>query len=46
MMKSRDAPDFRADNPAFFYIRCPAGYRIALLVIRLGLIPDIRLLVS
>jgi hypothetical protein len=31
----RDAPDIRPDNPAFFDIRYPAGYRIAL--------PDIRL---
>jgi hypothetical protein len=30
----RDAPDIRPDNPAFFYIRYPAGYQIAL--------PDIR----
>jgi hypothetical protein len=26
--KSRDAPDIRPDNPALFYIRNPAGYRI------------------
>jgi hypothetical protein len=31
---NRDAPDIRPDNPAFFDIRCPAGYQIAL--------PDIR----
>jgi hypothetical protein len=31
---TRDAPDIRPDNPAFFYIRYPAGYQIAL--------PDIR----
>jgi hypothetical protein len=30
----RDAPDIRPDNPAFFYIRYPAGYQIEL--------PDIR----
>ena len=30
----RDAPDIRPDNPAFFYIRYLAGYRI--------LQPDIR----
>jgi hypothetical protein len=29
-----NAPDIRPDNPAFFDIRYPAGYRIAL--------PDIR----
>jgi hypothetical protein len=29
-----DAPDIRPDNPAFFDIRYPAGYQIAL--------PDIR----
>jgi hypothetical protein len=28
--KTRDAPDIRPANPAFFYIRYPAGYRIAL----------------
>jgi hypothetical protein len=32
--KTRDAPDIRPDNPAFFDIRYPAGYQIAL--------PDIR----
>jgi hypothetical protein len=26
----RDAPDIRPDNPAFFDIRDPAGYQIAL----------------
>jgi hypothetical protein len=31
---TRDAPDIRPDNPAFFYIRYPARYKIAL--------PDIR----
>jgi hypothetical protein len=30
----RDAPDIPPDNPAFFDIRYPAGYQIAL--------PDIR----
>jgi hypothetical protein len=25
-----DAPDIRSDNPGFFDIRYPAGYRIAL----------------
>jgi hypothetical protein len=40
---NRDAPDIRpagypADNPAFFDIRYPAGYQIALPDIR----PDIR----
>jgi hypothetical protein len=34
----RDAPDIRPDNPAFFDIRYPAGYQIALSDIR----PDIR----
>jgi hypothetical protein len=29
-VKIRDAPDIRPDNPAFFYIRFPAGYQIAL----------------
>jgi hypothetical protein len=24
----RDAPDIRPDNPAFFYIQYPVGYRI------------------
>jgi hypothetical protein len=31
---NRDAPDILSDNPAFFDIRYPSGYRIAL--------PDIR----
>jgi hypothetical protein len=31
---TRDAPDIRPDNPAFFYIRYPAGYQIGQ--------PDIR----
>jgi hypothetical protein len=31
---SRDAPDIRPDKPAFFDIRYPTGYQIAL--------PDIR----
>jgi hypothetical protein len=31
---TRDAPDIRPDNPAFFYIRYSAGYRVVL--------PDIR----
>jgi hypothetical protein len=31
---NRDATDIRPDNPAFFDIRYPAGYQIAL--------PDIR----
>jgi hypothetical protein len=39
---SRDAPDIRPDNPAFFDIRYPAGYQIALPDIR----PDIRLIFS
>jgi hypothetical protein len=30
----RDEPDIRPDNPAFFYIRYPAGYQIALSDIR------------
>jgi hypothetical protein len=42
----RDAPDIRPDirpdNPAFFDIRYPAGYQIALPDIREGRIPDIR----
>jgi hypothetical protein len=29
-LKTRDAPDIRPDNPAFFDIRYPAGYQIAL----------------
>jgi hypothetical protein len=33
-LEIRDAPDIRPDNPAFFDIRYPAGYQIAL--------PDIR----
>jgi hypothetical protein len=33
-MNTRDAPDIRPDNPAFFDIRYLAGYQIAL--------PDIR----
>jgi hypothetical protein len=39
---NRDAPDIRPDNPAFFDIRYPAGYQIALPDIR----PDIRLMIS
>jgi hypothetical protein len=31
--------DIRPDNPAFFDIRYPAGYQIALPDIRLGRIP-------
>jgi hypothetical protein len=27
MFNSRDAPDIRPDNPAFFYFRYPVGYR-------------------
>jgi hypothetical protein len=38
VFKIRDAPDIRPDNPAFFDIRYPPGYRIALPDIR----PDIR----
>jgi hypothetical protein len=34
IFKNRDVPDIRPDNPAFFDIRYPAGYKIAL--------PDIR----
>jgi hypothetical protein len=37
-LKTRDAPDIRPDNPAFFDIRYPAGYQIAQPDIR----PDIR----
>jgi hypothetical protein len=33
-LPSRDAPDIRPDNPAFFDIQYPAGYQIVL--------PDIR----
>jgi hypothetical protein len=33
-----DAPDIRPDNPAFFHIRYPARYQIAMPDIR----PDIR----
>jgi hypothetical protein len=33
-VKKRNAPDIWPDNPAFFDIRYPAGYQIAL--------PDIR----
>jgi hypothetical protein len=36
-------PDIRLDNPAFFDIRYPAGYQIALPDIRPYRIPDIRL---
>jgi hypothetical protein len=35
---TRDAPDIRPDNPAFFDIRYPAGYKITQQDIR----PDIR----
>jgi hypothetical protein len=38
----RDAPDIRPDNQAFFDIRYPAGYQIALPNIR----PDIRLMLG
>jgi hypothetical protein len=31
---NRDAPEIRPDNPAFYDIRYPAGYQIAM--------PDIR----
>jgi hypothetical protein len=34
----RDSPDIRPDNPAYFDIRYPAGYRISLPDIR----PEIR----
>jgi hypothetical protein len=34
MLRISGRPDIRPDNPAFFDIRYPAGYRIAL--------PDIR----
>jgi hypothetical protein len=37
---SRDAPDIRADNPAFFDIRYPAGYKIEQRDIRP--LPDIQ----
>jgi hypothetical protein len=30
VMIIRDAPDIRPDNPAYFEIRYPAGYRIFL----------------
>jgi hypothetical protein len=30
MVQGRDGPDIRPDNPAFFDIRYPAGYQIAL----------------
>jgi hypothetical protein len=33
-INTRDAPDIRPDNPAFFYIRYPFGYQIAQLDIR------------
>jgi hypothetical protein len=33
---TRDAPDIRPDNPAFFDIRYPAGYRYQIAL------PDIR----
>jgi hypothetical protein len=36
--RRKDAPDIRPDNPAFFYIRYPVGYQIAL--------PDIRLMLN
>jgi hypothetical protein len=42
MIQTRDAPDIRPDNPAFFGIRYPAGYQIAQPDIRYGRIPDIR----
>jgi hypothetical protein len=35
---TKDAPDIRPDNPAFFYIRYPAGYQIVMPDIR----PDIQ----
>jgi hypothetical protein len=38
IISTRDAPDIRPDNPAFFDIRYPAGYQIALPDIR----PDFR----
>jgi hypothetical protein len=38
LINTGDAPDIRPDNPAFFDIRYPAGYQIALPDIR----PDIR----
>jgi hypothetical protein len=38
MHRISSRPDIRPDNPAFFDIRYPAGYQIALLDIR----PDIR----
>jgi hypothetical protein len=41
-VSNRDAPDIRPENPAFFDIRYPAGYQIALPDIRLGRIPDFR----
>jgi hypothetical protein len=34
MVVTRDAPDIRPENPAFFDIRYPAGYQIGQ--------PDIR----
>jgi hypothetical protein len=39
-------PEIRPDNPAFFDIRYPAGYQITVPDIRLGRIPDIRLILS
>jgi hypothetical protein len=42
----RDAQDIRPDNLAFFNIRYPAGYQLALPDIRKGRIPDIRLMFS
>jgi hypothetical protein len=41
-VESRDAPDIRLGNPAFFYIQYPAGYQIAQSDIR----PDIQLMFS
>jgi hypothetical protein len=35
-------PDIRANNPAFFDTRYPAGYQIALPDIRYDRIPDVR----
>jgi hypothetical protein len=37
-VKNRDAPDIRPHNPAFFYIRYPAGYRYRYQIAQ----PDIR----
>jgi hypothetical protein len=36
LLLTREAPDIRPDNPAFFNIRYPAGYQIVMPDIRYG----------